>query len=518
MFGPRVLLFACWIAALLAIPIQSKPKSAEVRVGDVYVFTLYGGLGSANTEERSARISRNILILANNPMVSPDEIVVAEGEAGVSIDCRDVTILLVTPLDAKSERLSPIVLANRWAEAIQQSIRRYRTQTRHYLEPWQRAWRLLLATVGVLLVSRLLRGVRRHRSWQKRVAAGPRRISGFLMGLVAAALQVTFTLVYLATALGYLIYALSLFPQTVGTSYQLIFWVTTPLRLFNQAFWEYFPNLFVIVLILLMGRFFLSFLMVIFLELEEGTMTLGGFYRDWARPSYNLCKALVIVVVLIAIFPYIPGSNSRAFQGMSLLIGVLVSVSSSSYVGNLISGIILIYTRAFKVGDVVDIGSIRGVVLDRQLLATRVKTPQNIVVTIPNATVMNSAIHNHSEQAQAPGVGVSVQLTLGYDVPWRQVHELLCQAALTTPAIQDEPAPYVIQTALNDYHISYELTAFTAQPLLLYRLKGDLHQSIQDRFSEAGIEIMSPSYLAMRDGNPSTLPSLAKQDDGPDHQ
>lgn len=163
----------------------------------------------------------------------------------------------------------PGMLANRWAEAIQQSIRRYRTQTRHYLSSGERALRLLLATFGVLLVLRLLRRGRQHRLWQKRVAAGPRRISGFFMGLVAAALQVTFTLVYLATGMGYLIYALSLFPQTVGTSYQLIFWVTTPLRLFNQAFWEYFPNLFVIVLILLMGRFFLSFLMVIFLELEE---------------------------------------------------------------------------------------------------------------------------------------------------------------------------------------------------------------------------------------------------------
>jgi small-conductance mechanosensitive channel len=283
--------------------------------------------------------------------------------------------------------------------------------------------------------------------------------------------------------------------------------VTTPLRLLARAIVGYLPNLFVIAAIALFANFFLRFLLVVFLELEEGALELPGFDRDWARPSYNLVKAIVVIASAIAIFPYIPGSDSHAFQGISLFLGFMVSISSSLSIGNLIAGTLLIFTRAYRVGDRVEIGSTTGIVLTRELLATRLLTPANIVVTVPSANILGGQIRNYSSEALDRGILVTSTLTLGYDLPWRTVHNLLIAAALATPEIESDPEPFVVQRQLNDFHVSYELNASTRNPLALYKLPGALNERIQDAFREAGIEILSPTYLALRSGKESTVPA-----------
>jgi small-conductance mechanosensitive channel len=171
-----------------------------------------------------------------------------------------------------------------------------------------------------------------------------------------------------------------------------------------------------------------------------------------------------------------------------------------------VAGTILTYMRAFQVGDFVRIGNDVGEVLEKTLLVTRIRTQKNEIVTIPNGTVLGGVVVNYSAEAKNEGVIFHTTVTIGYAAPWRQVHELLISAALATDDILHDPLPFVLQTALNDFYVAYELNAYTARPSNMLDVYSVLHQNIQDKFNEAGVEINSPHYTALRDGNQTTIP------------
>ena len=243
------------------------------------------------------------------------------------------------------------------------------------------------------------------------------------------------------------------------------------------------------------------------MRVEKGTITLSGFYPEWAIPTYQLVRILVIALALVLAFPYLPGSSSPAFQGVSIFIGLLFSLGSTSVVANIVSGVVLTYTRAFRVGDRVRIADTVGDVIEKGLLVTRMRTIKNVEITIPNGMVMGSHIINYSIVSQEHGLILNTTVTLGYDIPWRLIHETLIKAAQATNGILAEPHPFVLQTGLDDFYVSYELNAYTNQPNIMAVIYSELHQNIQDFCNEAGIEILSPHYGALRDGNPSTIPS-----------
>jgi small-conductance mechanosensitive channel len=245
-----------------------------------------------------------------------------------------------------------------------------------------------------------------------------------------------------------------------------------------------------------------------FNALRLGRIRIPGFYREWAQPTARLVAILASVAGLVSAFPYIPGSGSKVFQGAGLFVGVLAALGSSAVATNLISGLMLIYTRAFREGDRVEINGVVGVVQDRALLVTRLQTPRNELVSIPNATVISSAVVNYtfSRREIRQPVALATTITIGYDVPWKQVHELMLAAARAVPGITDEIEPYVLQTSLNDFHISYELNAFVRDAGTYRQTLSDVLAALQDRFAEAGVEILSPGYHAIRNGNASTVP------------
>jgi len=218
-------------------------------------------------------------------------------------------------------------------------------------------------------------------------------------------------------------------------------------------------------------------------------------------------RVLVLALAAVVVFPYLPGAKSPAFQGISIFLGVLLSLGSSSAVANAVAGTILNYTRSFGIGDMVRIGDTFGEVVEKGLLVTRVLTPKRETIAIPNGTVMGSAVKNYSTEAKTTGVALYTTVTIGYDAPWRRVHELLIGAALATRDIVRDPAPYVLQTALNDFYVSYELNVYTSTPKRMPNIYSELHQNIQDKFNEGGIEINSPHYAAVRDGNTTTIPA-----------
>ncbi|MGA7953641.1 MAG: mechanosensitive ion channel family protein [Gloeobacterales cyanobacterium] len=306
----------------------------------------------------------------------------------------------------------------------------------------------------------------------------------------------------------YVLLILSFFPWTRPFGTSLSSYLLQTLDVGSQAFLSYLPNLFTIILVFILTYYILKFVQFIFTEISRETFTFPGFYPEWAIPTNNLVRVLIIALAAVIAFPYFPGAQSPAFQGISIFLGLLISLGSSSAIANVVAGVILIYTRAFQIGDRVKIGDAIGDIVEKTLLVTRIRTPKNVVITIPNATVLNSQVINSSALGKTPGNNLILHttVTLGYDLPWRKVHEALINAARATSNILAEPSPFVLQTSLDDFYVSYEINAYTDKPRIMARIYSELHQNIQDKCNEAGIEILLPHYRAVRDGNQNTIP------------
>jgi len=297
----------------------------------------------------------------------------------------------------------------------------------------------------------------------------------------------------------YLTVVFSFFPQTRGIVSEVVNRVMASVASGWQGFVAYLPNLINLAMIYFAIRYLLRFLHFMAREIGKGEITITGFYPEWAEPTFQLVRILLIALAVVIAFPYLPGSASPAFQGLSLFFGFLFSLGSSSVVANIIAGIVLTYTRAFKVGDRVRISDTEGDVMERTLFVTRVRTIKNVEITIPNGQVLGSHIINYSSSSQKESLILHTTVTIGYDVSWRLMHEVLIKAALATPDVLPEPAPFVYQTSLDDYYVSYQINAHTKNPWAMARIYSQLHENIQDQCGQAGIEILSPGYEVWRD-------------------
>lgn len=298
----------------------------------------------------------------------------------------------------------------------------------------------------------------------------------------------------------------SYFPQTRHYVLGYLDYFIAPFKTIFNGIVSFIPNLVFITVTVYVVRYFLKLLQVIFSEIQLGRISFAGFHRDWAQPTYKLSRFLVIVIAIVMVSPYLPGFGSPAFQGLSVFLGILLSLGSTAAIANIVAGAALTYMRPFKIGDRVKIADTMGDVLEKSLLVTRIRTIKNVEVTIPNSMVLGSHMINFSAEAQARRLILYTAVTIGYDVPWRQVQELLITAAQATEGIETDPAPFVLQTSLNDFSVTYELNVYTGNAQDILRIQSELHAQIQDEFNAAGVEIMSPTYSALRDGNQVTIP------------
>jgi small-conductance mechanosensitive channel len=327
-----------------------------------------------------------------------------------------------------------------------------------------------------------------------------------IAAMITAAARGSRILITIALFYFYIPFVLSFFPWTRGYTARLFKYIATPFVSIGNAVGNYLPNLFFIAVIAGVTYFVIRFTRLFFAEIGKGTIAFPGFYPDWADPTFKIVRFLIIAFALIVAFPYLPGSDSPVFKGVSIFFGVLFSLGSTSAVANVVSGVILTYTRGFKIGDRVKIADTIGDVTEKTLLVTRIRTIKNVDITIPNAMVLGCHITNFSSSVREYGLILHTSVTIGYDAPWRKVHELLISAALATEHILELPAPFVLQTALDDFYVTYELNAYTDAPLRMATIYSCLHQNIQDSFNEAGVEIMSPHYYQIRDGNQKAIP------------
>jgi small-conductance mechanosensitive channel len=308
----------------------------------------------------------------------------------------------------------------------------------------------------------------------------------------------------------YLTYVFSLLPKT-RTLVQGLF--SAAWEIFHkilEAIVSFVPNLLAIAAIILLTFLALRLLRFFYEGFQNGKIRHSGFHPELVEPTYQIGRFMIIMLALVAAFPYIPGSDSPVFRGLSIFLGFLISLGSASLVSNIIAGVVLTYARGLKIGDRVEIANDVGDVIDRTMLVTRIRTIKNVIITIPNNIVLNNHIINYSTLASEKGLILHTTVTIGYDAPWRQVHHLLIEAARGTNHIQKQPRPFVLQTSLNDFYVSYQLNAYTSKPEKMAETYSDLHQNIQDNFNYAGIEILSPTYFAYRDGNQSTIPLVEK--------
>lgn len=304
----------------------------------------------------------------------------------------------------------------------------------------------------------------------------------------------------------------SIFPQTKSLAYQLFSYIWDPIKSIFLGVIDYIPNLFTIFVIWYAVKYLVKLMHYLAHEVQSERLKINGFYSDWAIPTFHIIRFLLYAFMIAMIYPYLPGSNSGVFQGISVFVGLIVSLGSSTVIGNIIAGLVITYMRPFKLGDRIQLNDTTGNVIEKTPLVTRIRTPKNEVVTIPNSFIMSSHTVNFSQSAREYGLIIHSEVTIGYDAPWRQVHQLLIDAALNTPGVVDDPRPFVLETSLSDWYPVYQVNAYIQDANRLAQIYSDLHQNIQDRFNEAGVEIMSPHYMAVRDGNETTIPKKDKKD------
>jgi small-conductance mechanosensitive channel len=288
----------------------------------------------------------------------------------------------------------------------------------------------------------------------------------------------------------------SLFPLTKDLGSKLFGYILTPLKNIALGVINYIPNIFTIVIIVIITRYIIQSLRFFALRIEKGRLVIPGFYPDWARPTFNILRILLYAFMVAIVYPYLPGADSNAFQGVSVFVGIIISLGSSTAIGNMVAGMVITYMRPFKIGDRIQLNETVGFVVEKSAMVTRIITHKNEYVTFPNLMVLSSKIINYhtSSDENEEGLILHAEVTMGYAVPWRQVHEILLEAARKTALTEETPGPYVLQTALDDYYARYQINVYTKAVEKVPAIYSDLYQNLQDGFAEAGISLTAPSY------------------------
>ncbi len=491
-------------------------SGVPVQLGGETVFRIRTRLDTLSPSERAAIVERRLVELAATPFLNLEDLRPVEYDDTVEIVLGSRVITVVTEADAVAAGLSRAELAQRTTKDIKAALQRTRQSA-----SWQALLTgVLLSLLATVVIAAVWRAVdelvaRLRRAWRAETSTPHssrllNRLDVLVGGRLREAWLTVLTGLWFVVRVGIVIAYLPLlftfFPATQGLSRS--FWeaVLTPLVTLWGAFVLYIPNLLFILTVVVLTWIAIKGARLLALALERRVLVIGGFDPEWARPTYKLVVIFLIAAGLIVAFPYLPGAESPAFRGVSIFIGALFSLASSSAIANVVSGIVLTYTRAFRIGDRVQIGTTTGDVVEKTLFVTRLETIKHEVVSIPNAQVLNGTIINYSTLARTRGIILHTTVTLSYDIPWRQVQELLTAAARATPGIRAEPPPFVWQTQLNDFHVSYELNAYTNDAWLMPYTYAALHANIRDTFDTAGIEIMSPQITALRNGPQTAVP------------
>lgn len=480
------------------------------------LFYFYAKRGGHTPQQRAENVAADIAELGKLLNLQPDSVYVESSDIVTDVMYKGKVLVSFTDMDGLWENCTRDQLAADKRLVIMEKLHQMK-ESHGLLQLGKRIVYFILVLVGQYLLFRvtnwLFRKLKLRIVRLRNTRLKPFSIQDY--ELLDTLKQVKL-LVFLASLVRYVIMFLqllltvpllfSIFPQTKDLAYQLFSYIWNPVKSIFIGVVDYIPNLFTIFIIYMAVKYLVRLFRYLADEVQSERLKLRGFYPDWAIPTYHIIRFLLYAFMLAMIYPYLPGSNSGVFQGISVFVGLIVSLGSSTVIGNIIAGLVITYMRPFKIGDRIKLNDTTGNVVEKTPLVTRIRTPKNEVVTIPNSFVMSSHTVNFSQSAREYGLIIHSEVSIGYDVPWRTVNKLLVEAALNTPGVVDDPRPFVLSTSLSDWYPVYQVNAYINDADRLAEIYSDLHQNIQDRFNEAGVEIMSPHYMAVRDGNASTIP------------
>lgn len=488
-----------------ASPGSQEPQTAPVIIDGNVLFKLIG-VSTFPAEKRVEAVSKEIIKLAENPSFDPATLEVKTVDGIVVIFAGDKQILYVYDEDAKIEGdFEPETIANNlFVKQMSAAITNYRKERDKgvLLKKIRNAllWTLGLAVLltilfwgfrkfDQLLENRFKRKIEKLETKSKRIFQ-----SDQIWPIVQVALRLARIIIVLTILYVFINNVLALFPWTRYISQTLLGYIINPLLSMWQAVVDYLPSLFFLIVLIFVFSFLLKLTRAFFNGIDRGRIKINNFHADWAWPTYRIVRVVLIMLGVVIAYPYIPGSGSEAFKGISLLFGVLLSLGSTSLISNVIAGYTMTYRRAFKVGDRVKIGNNIGDVSEIHLLVTILRSLKNEEISLPNSSIINGEVINYTSKTNKLGLILHTTVGIGYEVPWRQVKAMLLMAAERTSGLQRKSEPFVLQTALGDFGVNYELNVFCKKAEEMVQIYSDLHSNIQDVFNEYEVAIMTPHY------------------------
>lgn len=494
---------------------QTTPGAPLIVDGDT-LLTVYARKGGMLPEARVEDIRETVLSLGKSLKFFVDSIYIYEGDFTTDIMAGETVVMSVTDTDGLWQNKTRQELASEYAVIIQKKVSQLHDEYGLQKKMESLLYGLLIILVQVLLIW-LTNWL--YRRWRFRLlrlllkSTKPLEFKGYevltkhRMGVLFVMMLKTFRILIIFLQLLISIPILfSLFPETKALIYKLLGYIWDPITDIFSSIINFLPNFFKIVIIVLCFRYLVKGLKYLANELKTGKLKINGFYADWAMPTYLVLRILCYSFMLVMIWPLLPSSNSEVFQGVSVFIGVIVSLGSSSIIGNVMAGMVMTYMRPFRIGDFIRYGDTEGFVIEKTMLVTRIRTRKNEVITIPNSNLMTSQTSNFTFAAQNYGVIVHTKVTIGYDMKWTLIRDLLLEAAHNTPHIVKKPEPFVRITALDDFYVEYEINAYTHRTEALSEIYSTLHQNILDNFHVNGVEIMSPHIFAHRNDLETQIP------------
>lgn len=472
------------------------------------LYYLYTSYGPYDIDTRVKYVEEKLKELYNDPYFVADSIKIKPAGDYLSVMYNDKTITGISMVDALWENSSQTELAQRYANIIKNTIVKYKEQNSLKSVLIRLAELLLVLFIAFILVW----AINRLFDFLKKITLNSEhrfltsirirnydfiKKPGIVKALVKllAILRIVFLLFLLITIIPLIF---DIFPSTQYLSKIIVQWISEPIKNVGIAIIGYLPHLFYIVIIAVITRYVLKILRFFALEIERGILKIKGFHPEWAHTTYVLARMMLWVLALVIMFPHLPGSDSDAFKGISVFLGVLISLGSSSAISNAIAGIVISYMRPFQVGDWIKSGEIIRAVIEKNALVTRLKTINNEDITIPNSAILSGATMNFTSIGKEIGLALNVQVKVRYDYSDNLVEELLIEATLKTNGISPKPHPYIFQISLNELNAIYELNAYTFHPENMYFIKSDLTKNIQSTFRQANVEIFSTQYVEIK--------------------
>lgn len=486
--------------------------SAPVVAFNDTLFRIYGNIGSVSVKKRAKWVEDNIKEIGSDYQFKPDSVKIAIESGTYNIVYKGNTIMGITDQQAEALEQSKDQIAKDYRLKIIKVITKHHQQTgwKYLMRQFFFGIILLLCSYGLVrginsLVVKLRerlenREISTFKSLNKIIEAD-KQISFILSVIKVVRLLLILLIVYVSLFLFF-----RLFPETRWISNSLIGYVRSPILGLWTSFVGFIPNLIYIVVVYFVFRFISKAMMSVAKRVQRGAIRFNGFYPDWAMTTYYIFRGILYIFMFILIFPRLPYADSDIFKGVSVFMGILFSLGSASVISNMVSGIVITYMRSFRLGDRIRMGEHVGHVIEKTPLVTRIRTPKNEMITIPNVNILTAHTVNYTTSAKRFGLILHISITVGYEVSWRLVHQLLLKATVGIPHVKEDPKPFVQQTELDDFYARYQVNVYTDDADEAGDILSKLNENIQDVFNEAGVELASPHYSYQRDAKGPIVP------------